>query len=44
MKDAGVADADYANMSDENAENARNQIINAKGIFILFPALYQCGE
>lgn len=40
MKDAGVADADYANMSDENAENARNQIINAKGIFILPSQLF----
>ena len=40
MKDAGVADADYANMSDENAENARNQIINAKGIFLLPSQLF----
>ena len=40
MKDAGVADADYANMSDENAENARNQIINAKSIFILPSQLF----
>lgn len=40
MKDAGVADADYANMNDENAENARNQIINAKGIFILPSQLF----
>lgn len=35
MKDAGVPDPDYANMSDEMAENAREQIVNAKGFFIL---------
>ena len=35
MKEAGVPDPDYANMPDEKAENAREQIINAKGFFIL---------
>lgn len=40
MRDAGVPDADYAHMSDETAENARNQIVNAKGIFILPSQLF----
>ena len=35
MRDAGVPNPDYANMPDEMAENAREQIINAKGFFIL---------
>ena len=35
MKEAGVPNPDYANMPDEMAENARDQIINAKGFFIL---------
>ena len=35
MKEAGVPNPDYANMPDEMAENAREQIINAKGFFIL---------
>ena len=35
MKEAGVPDPDYANMPVEMAENAREQIINAKGFFIL---------
>lgn len=35
MKDAGVSNPDYAKMPDEMAENAREQIINAKGFFIL---------
>ena len=35
MREAGVPNPDYANMPDEMAENAREQIINAKGFFIL---------
>ena len=34
MTEAGVANADYLHMSDEQAENARNQIVQAKGFFI----------
>ncbi len=34
MTEAGVPDADYLNMRDEMAENARNQIVKAKGFFI----------
>ena len=34
MTEAGVPDADYLHMSDEMAENARNQIVQAKGFFI----------
>ena len=34
MTEAGVSDADYLHMSDEMAENARNQIVKAKGFFI----------
>ena len=34
MTDAGVANADYLHMSDEQAEYARNQIVKAKGFFI----------
>ena len=34
MTEAGVPDADYLHMSDEMAENARNQIVKAKGFFI----------
>ena len=34
MKEAGVDNADYLHMSDEMAENARNQIVKAKGFFI----------
>lgn len=40
MRDAGVPDADYAHMSDEMAENARDQIVNAKGFFILPSQLF----
>lgn len=40
MRDAGVENADYAHMSDEMAENAREQIINAKGFFILPSQLF----
>lgn len=40
MADAGVEAPDYANMSDEMAENARGQIVNAKGIFILPSQLF----
>lgn len=40
MRDAGVENADYAHMSDEVAENAREQIINAKGFFILPSQLF----
>ena len=35
MREAGVTNPDYANMPDEMAENARDQIVNAKGFFIL---------
>ena len=34
MIEAGVPNADYLHMSDEQAEYARNQIVQAKGIFI----------
>lgn len=34
MKEAGVPNPDYLHMSDEMAENARNQIVKAKGFFI----------
>jgi len=34
MRDAGVPDADYQHMSDDMAENARQQIVLAKGFFI----------
>lgn len=40
MREAGVPDPDYAHMSDETAENARNQIVNAKGFFILPSQLF----
>lgn len=40
MADAGVPNPDYANMSDELAENARDQIINAKGFYILPSQLF----
>jgi len=40
MQEAGVPDADYAAMSDEQAEVARQQIINAKGFFILPSQLF----
>lgn len=34
MTEAGVPNADYLHMSDDMAENARNQIVKAKGFFI----------
>ena len=40
MADAGVPNPDYANMNDATAENARDQIINAKGFFILPSQLF----
>ena len=40
MREAGRADADYARMSDTVAENAREQIISAKGFFILPSQLF----
>ena len=40
MADAGVQNPDYANMNDATAENARDQIINAKGFFILPSQLF----
>ena len=40
MADAGVANPDYASMSDETAENARDSIINAKGFYILPSQLF----
>ncbi len=39
-RNAGVADADYASMPDELAENARAQLVNAKGFFILPSQLF----
>lgn len=41
MTEAGVPDADYLHMSDAMAENARSQIVKAKGIFILPSQLFQ---
>lgn len=40
MADAGVSNPDYANMSDEQAENGRKQMVNAKGFFILPSQLF----
>lgn len=40
MEDAGVHDADYVSMSDDVAENASDQIVNAKGFFILPSQLF----
>ena len=40
MQEAGVRDADYAQMDDVTAENARGTIINAKGFFILPSQLF----
>ena len=34
MKEAGVPNPDYLHMTDEMAENARGQIVKAKGFFI----------
>ena len=39
-REAGVRDADYRTMSDAMAENAREQIIRAKGFFILPSQLF----
>lgn len=41
MREADVPDADYLHMSDSIAENARKQIVNAKGFFILPSQLFQ---
>lgn len=41
MLEAGVPDADYLHMSDAMAENARQQIVKAKGIFILPSQLFR---
>ena len=41
MVEAGVPDADYLHMSDEMAENARAQIVQAKGFFILPSQLFK---
>jgi type I restriction enzyme M protein len=41
MTDAGVPNADYLNMDDATAENARAQIIKAKGFFILPSQLFK---
>ena len=41
MTEAGVPDADYVHMSDAMAENARSQIVKAKGFFILPSQLFQ---
>lgn len=40
MAEAGVPSPDYAHMDDNTAENARDQIINAKGFFILPSQLF----
>lgn len=40
MADAGVPNPDYASMSDEQAENGRVQMVNAKGFFILPSQLF----
>lgn len=40
MHDAGKMDADYASMSDAEAEVGRAQIVNAKGFFILPSQLF----
>ena len=40
MRNAGVPDPDYQNMSDEMAKNAEEQIIRAKGLFILPSQLF----
>lgn len=41
MTEAGVPDADYLHMSDEMAENAREQMVQAKGFFILPSQLFR---
>ena len=40
MADAGVPNPDYASMPDEQAENGRKQMVNAKGFFILPSQLF----
>ena len=40
MREAGVEDADYRLMSDDDAEVAREQIVQAKGFFILPSQLF----
>ena len=41
MSEAGVPNPDYLHMSDEIALNAKEQIINAKGLFILPSQLFK---
>ena len=41
MRDAGVPNADYLHMEDAMAENARAQIVKAKGFFILPSQLFK---
>lgn len=41
MAEAGVPNPDYASMDDATAENARAQIVSAKGFFILPSKLFQ---
>ena len=41
MRDAGVPNPDYLNMTDQMAENARQQIVKAKGFFILPSQLFK---
>lgn len=41
MLSAGVPEADYAHMDDETAQNARGQIVSAKGFFILPSQLFR---
>ena len=38
--DAGVTDFDYAKMSDDEAEEAREDLVNSKGFFILPSELF----
>ncbi len=40
MREAGVDNPDYAAMDDETAENAREDMVNAKGFFILPSQLF----
>lgn len=41
MVEAGFVDFDYVNMSDEEAENAREEMVSTKGFFILPSELFQ---
>lgn len=41
MLEAGVENPDYAAMSDEDADVARDQLVNEKGFFILPSQLFE---